>query len=364
MNCLFITCKRETAGGKLIMDRNLDFCKRYFGEKNVYYLEPAKNLSRLKQLISIFTGSFYPLSNLKRQVDNLIKRSNISYVFVDLSLYGNFIKYLKVNNPEIKVLCFFHNIEYNYFKDLYKYKNNLLKKIILNSVYNSEKKSVLYSDIVIAMNSRDSNEMYLTYRRSADFELPSSLDDVFIGYQDNDDSSSEVINLLFVGSAFFANIEAVKWFVDKVVPNLKINFLLTIVGKGFENVRFENLPLNVEIQGFVKDLTVYYKNAHYVVSPIFSGSGMKTKTAEALMYGKNILGTDEAFEGFEVNYEKVGGKLNTADEYINFLNSLSYCYVDKYNAYSRNIFLEKYCSSSLYSLFSKSMNKLLYKKEV
>lgn len=364
MNCLFITCKRETAGGKLIMDRNLDFCKRYFGEKNVYYFEHNENLSRLKQFMSMLMGNFYPISSLKRYVDNLIKRFNISYVFVDLSLYGNFIKYLKVNNPEIKVLCFFHNIEYNYFKDLYKYKNNLLKKVILNSVYSSEKKSVLYSDILIAMNSRDSGEMYLTYIRSADFELPSSLNDIFIEDQDNDDFSPRTINLLFVGSAFFANVEAVKWFIENVVPKLKIDFSFQVVGKGFENISFENIPSNVEIYGYKEDLVSYYKNAHYIVSPIFSGSGMKTKTAEALMYGKNILGTDEAFEGFEVNYEKVGGKLNTADEYINFLNSLSYCQVDKYNAYSRTIFLEKYCSSSLYNIFSKNMNKLLYKKGV
>lgn len=38
-----------------------------------------------------------------------------------------------------------------------------------------------------------------------------------------------------------------------------------------------------------------------MVMPIFSGSGMKVKTAEALMYGKFLIGTKEAFEGYEID---------------------------------------------------------------
>jgi len=37
-----------------------------------------------------------------------------------------------------------------------------------------------------------------------------------------------------------------------------------------------------------------------VILPIISGSGMKTKTAEALMYGKSIIGIKEAFEGYKM----------------------------------------------------------------
>ena len=34
---------------------------------------------------------------------------------------------------------------------------------------------------------------------------------------------------------------------------------------------------------------VFYQNAELMVMPIFSGSGMKVKTAEALMYGKFLM---------------------------------------------------------------------------
>lgn len=38
-----------------------------------------------------------------------------------------------------------------------------------------------------------------------------------------------------------------------------------------------------------------------MISPIWAGGGMKTKTAEALMYGKTIIGTTETFEGYEMD---------------------------------------------------------------
>ena len=40
------------------------------------------------------------------------------------------------------------------------------------------------------------------------------------------------------------------------------------------------------VVGEVESLAQWYHDAYFVVAPIFDGSGMKTKVAEALMYGK------------------------------------------------------------------------------
>ena len=42
----------------------------------------------------------------------------------------------------------------------------------------------------------------------------------------------------------------------------------------------------------------WYRGALAVVAPIRSGSGMKTKVAEALMHGKRVVGLPEAFVGY------------------------------------------------------------------
>jgi hypothetical protein len=41
--------------------------------------------------------------------------------------------------------------------------------------------------------------------------------------------------LLFVGSAFYANLEGITWFVKEVLP--KIDFNLAIVGRDFEKFK-------------------------------------------------------------------------------------------------------------------------------
>ena len=59
-----------------------------------------------------------------------------------------------------------------------------------------------------------------------------------------------------------------------------------------------------------------------VIAPIFDGSGMKTKVAEALMYGKRIIGTREAFSGYEDIAEEVGWVCNTKEEFVAALRTV------------------------------------------
>ena len=46
------------------------------------------------------------------------------------------------------------------------------------------------------------------------------------------------------------------------------------------------IPGRVEVVGSVDDLGIWYVNSFFTIAPIFDGSGMKTKVAESLMFGK------------------------------------------------------------------------------
>ena len=101
----------------------------------------------------------------------------------------------------------------------------------------------------------------------------------------------------------------------------------------------------------VESLDEFYYNADFVISPIFEGSGMKTKTAEALMFGKTIFGTKEAFEGYSFDYGKVGCLCNNAEDFI--------CAIDNYNLtkfrfndYSRNMYLRNYSFNKLHEILT------------
>ena len=92
-----------------------------------------------------------------------------------------------------------------------------------------------------------------------------------------------------------------------------------------------------------------------MVLPIFTGSGMKVKTCESLMHGKNIIGTTEAFEGYDVDIKKVGGECNTAEEFIALLNDFAKNPRPKFNEYSRKIFIEKYSENAVAEMFKETI---------
>lgn len=179
----------------------------------------------------------------------------------------------------------------------------------------ARKAGLKVSDFNITLNRRDSNLLKLFYGKDSDLELPTSFDDKFNEQKRVEliRNCNEQIDYLFVGVAFFANIQGVQWLIDNVMPKVSGN--LYVIGKGMDHVEFKNLNDRIRIKGFVDDLSFYYYNVTCVVSPIFVGGGMKTKTAEALMFGKQIIGTKEAFEGYVID-DSCMCECNTADEFI------------------------------------------------
>ena len=113
----------------------------------------------------------------------------------------------------------------------------------------------------------------------------------------------------------------------------------------------EPLLKDIEVISDAPDLLPYFEKADIMILPIFKGSGMKVKTCESLMYGKNIIATDEAFEGYEVDYDKVGGKCNTAEEFVSRIKDFEANPRPRFNTYSRQMFLEKYSEESVIGKF-------------
>jgi tetrahydromethanopterin S-methyltransferase subunit H len=71
---------------------------------------------------------------------------------------------------------------------------------------------------------------------------------------------------------------------------------------------------------------------------------MKTKVIEAMSYGKSIIGTDEAFQGIECDFSRIGAKCNTAEEFIKAIESLS---DNLFNPYTYQVFSDKYETSTV-----------------
>ena len=75
---------------------------------------------------------------------------------------------------------------------------------------------------------------------------------------------------------------------------------------------------------------------------------MKTKTIEAMSYGKTIIGTDECFQGIECDYSEIGALCNTAEEFIVAINNHD---GSKHNKYTAELFESHFSNKAVQPLF-------------
>jgi glycosyltransferase involved in cell wall biosynthesis len=283
-----------------------------------------------------------------RELREIIKINKFEIIFFNTSLFGNLIKKLKLNNSF--TITFFHNIEINFYKSWYRNAGTIRKIWYFTSRQNilkSERNAVLYSKKIITINGRDAHELDRIYHRQSDFIFPVTFYDKFdpdIALKYSKKSPNK--ELLFVGSDFPANTDGLFWFIENCIDD--INAHLIIVGGGMDKYKNRYSQKKVSFLGYVDDIAEYYYRADAVVLPILSGSGMKTKTCEALMYGKTIFGTHEAFEGYDaLDYKNNGWLCNSADDFIATINNYLLEQREKANQYARDIFLTNY-SSNMY----------------
>lgn len=346
-------------GGQLINKRNLKILDSCCDKIDILLLE--KMPRKFKALYDIVMyKNFYGITNdKKKDIFDKIKKNHYDFCFISSSLGGSLAYEIKKVFPEEKIIVFFHNVEYKFYLQLAA-QTGLYKKILAFNAKKNEKMAIKYADKIISLNKRDAIEIKRLYNRNVDFILPTTFDDKYkniISLNCDKRNDTKKI-LLFVGSNFYANFHGIKWFIENVLEKLD-NVILYIVGKGTEAWRekFKNVN-KLNILGSVDDLGKYYTLSDAVILPIFLGSGMKTKTAEALMYGKYIFGTKEAFEGYNIDFSKIGGLCQNEEDFIEKINNHFKIVNNSYNEYSREIFLEKYDTNRWIKIMQEFLNKM------
>ncbi|MEM0086826.1 MAG: glycosyltransferase family 4 protein [Candidatus Micrarchaeaceae archaeon] len=107
---------------------------------------------------------------------------------------------------------------------------------------------------------------------------------------------SNVSRVLFVGSYDYPpNKEAVGIIENSIAPKLpRIKFY--IIGRGLPKKSHDNFFCLGELNN--ADLEDWLKRADLCIAPLMHGTGLKTKVLDYAAYGKPIVGTSIAFQGF------------------------------------------------------------------
>lgn len=127
--------------------------------------------------------------------------------------------------------------------------------------------------------------------------------------------------ILIVGSMGHApNVDAVKWLVYEILPELRkkrIDDIVYIIGSNPTDEIKALEQEGVQVLGFVEDkeLIEYYNSSRVAIAPLRFGAGMKGKVLEAMYYGIPMVTTDIGTEGLS-NIENILYIGNTKEELV------------------------------------------------
>jgi sugar transferase (PEP-CTERM/EpsH1 system associated) len=121
-------------------------------------------------------------------------------------------------------------------------------------------------------------------------------------YQERDYAGAKT--LLFTGNMDYApNVDAVVHFAQNMFPQIlqkAPQTKLIIAGQRPVKAVKELATEQIEVTGFVQDLSVMYAQSDVVIAPLRFGAGTQNKVLEALAMGVPVVCTHIGFEGLEI----------------------------------------------------------------
>lgn len=336
-----------------------------FGRENIFFinLSPTEKECRLQNYISYgkyksvldrvhrwMQGNMMFISNdIISEICEVINSNSIKTVFIEDSVFGNLVKKIKNRCKECKVLSFYHDVKADLYKQWMDNERTLKSKIEYTIGIRQEYVNQKYADINIVFNERDAKtyQVYYGKRPEAILPLPAPVPSISHDIMNSITEKDDKKHILFVGKKYYPNLVGFKWFVDNVLPSLTANIQVDVVGRGLEELRSEYSDPRINVIGGVESLNPYYENADIVIAPLFDGGGMKSKTVEALSFGKIVVGTEESLFGFwEEMDSDIRGKTcyqcNTQEEWIQTINNLANDDIHKFNEDVFELFKAKF----------------------
>lgn len=349
---LFVTPEDSASprGGRSLLSHLHRSCLQdLLGENlSVHELTPASPRTMSARLAALGGRIDGVTKQSEQDVLQRIASTAVRTVYLDGSNLGHLAKAIKLRAPGVQVISFFHNVETQFFRSAFAHNPGLRALAVWIANWRSERLAVRFSDRRIALSQRDSALLRKLHGRAATDILQMAMQDQLNAAPHKPSESPAENYLLFVGGSFYANRAGIRWFAREVAPAIGLPTL--VIGYGLDDLREElERSGNVRLIGAVESLEPWYLGAKAVIAPIFAGSGMKTKVAEALMFGKRIVGSPEAFVGYDPRVCRAAGWVcETRDQWVDCLSVVTEMTLPKFDREARRLFDERYSTAALY----------------
>ena len=289
------------------------------------YCAPNKNIKTLRimknsTLVKIFHVLQHPFTHpifsvrfdylLLKYIEKMIRTSDYNLLYLDHSqmfIYGAYF-------PKIKKILMAHDVMAQRYE---RHGNKLSKNLILRD----EKFLMKLPNSTVFTFSEKDNDIIMNKYNVRAYSTNFFLDEDIISTTPNQIKRSIVLMGKWDRTD---NLDGLIWFLDNVFPLLAKDIKIAIYGKWMpENIiKRINDEVRIEYYGFVKNPYPDIANSLAMISPLFSGAGVKVKVVEALACGTPVVGTDIAFEGISKDYILFMKQANNAEIFAKLINGM------------------------------------------
>jgi glycosyltransferase involved in cell wall biosynthesis len=127
-------------------------------------------------------------------------------------------------------------------------------------------------------------------------------------------------DILFIGSPYSANVDGINHFIAKSFPQIRaaVPWARLLLAGSICRVLKPKMA-GVELIGEVENVKDAYARAAVVINPVLAGTGLKTKTIEALAFGCPLVTTSCGAEGLD---DATGNAFYLADDPVQFADGV------------------------------------------
>lgn len=318
-----------------------DFDKEYdVPNSNVRVLKVCKNSTAIKLWNALKHPFLYPTFSIRFSfrllwfVKKVWKKNNYDLLYLDHSqmlLYGKYF-------PKVQKILMSHDVMAERYGDRGALVSHFVRQSEkkLMSVPNTTIFTFSEKDVNIVQDSYGVRALYTNFYLDESIveAVPKKITDsfVFFGKWKRPD-----------------NFDGLKWFFENVYPLCPQSYRFSIMGIGMPKPfeAFLKTLRNVKYLGFVENPYEIIAQSKALISPIFSGAGVKVKVVESLACGTPVVGNELAFEGISRDFANFMNLANSAEEYKIILDHID---VDEKNRCAfKNFFLKAYSGLSITS---------------
>jgi glycosyltransferase involved in cell wall biosynthesis len=288
---------------------------------SVYHNTDIRIFKALKNFLfssEPYNGIRFISAEYEKELVNLLRREEFDIVQLEGPYMGYYIPAVRLHSKALISLRA-HNVEHEIWERKSDNESNPFRryylKMLAKRIKNHEIKILNDIDLLIPISERDQNSL-LTYRP----EMPSFVTPAGVDVENYPlPEEPEYPSLFFIGSLdWMPNQEGLVWFIDKVWPEVqrdsKIHF--HVGGRGAPDwLEKKLISINIDFHGEVENAYEFMNRYAIMVSPVFSGSGIRIKILEAMMMGKAVISTYIGSEGISYTH---GENIMLADDPFTF----------------------------------------------